>query len=876
MKRRSHRVRNLVAAALGNVWAIVPHKLDAICELLSIRASGYEYEPAEITARIGPPPGPRATPSAAQPARVAVLSIQGTIVPRAADAQRVSGGGLVSAEQIGQALAAAVADPTIRAIVLDMATPGGTVAGVPELAAQVASAAKQKRVVAVANQLMASAGYWIASQATEIVASPSADVGSIGVLAIHQETSKADAADGVTTTVFRSVPFKADINSVEPLTEAARAHIDRQLAATHAQFLEAVATGRRVTVAAVAANFGQGRTLSATEAQAVGMVDRVATLDQVLAELLTTEDTGSGAPPRAAIDNPGATAARPAVSLLESSTMDPRLLTALIRIGAIDVSANADQAAAALQTVLNLRGCSTSATIDEQLAAINATHGIHTAASLAAITAPVSLTPPPPATPSPAGTASAAPAAGLGAGDITAMVRLAPLSAAQQLDLMAELAPQAGTITTAQVIARINTASAAANPPAGPRVEITSNSRDNLATAARDAILARAWENDLPAQIWDPRAQDQVDWRPAARHASGLRRLPALARRCLIEGGIPALTVDALEDSQIARLIVGANPQEFGIAANEGMYNVTGMFSNILYDAANVMLRRSYMEANTTFDVWMKRGQDISDFRTVHRVIGGELPDPQAIPENGEFQETTIADGRESYKLDVWGERFSVTWQTIVNDQLGAFTEIPMKQGRAMRRKQNRLAYQVLKDNPTMSDTGALFNSTAVTTAGGHNNTAGSLGDPSVADLNTLYSKMAQAPGLSTGVFLGLEPSWIIVPPALRGVTLELLGSTANPAASGNSGVRNIWENNLKPVVDVELSAAATGGSDTAYYVAADWRDCDTLEFAYLSGMSAPAFDSQPDFRRLGIAFRVYIAFAVKAIDWRGLQRVTS
>lgn len=861
MRRRAHRVRNLVAAALGNVWAIVPQKLDAICELLSVRASGYEYEPAEISARIGPPPGPRSTPSAAAPARVAVLSIQGTIVPRAADATRVSGGGLVSAEQIGQALAAAVADPSITAIVLDMATPGGTVAGVPELAAQVRSAAKQKTVIAVANQLMASAGYWIASQAGQIVASPSADVGSIGVLAIHQETSKADAESGVTTTVFRSVPFKADINSVEPLTESARVHIERQLADVHQQFVAAVADGRGVTPAVVATQFGQGRTVSAAEALAAGMVDRIATLDQVLAELLTSENTGSGAPPRAGGNSLGATAARPAVSLMECSTMDPRLLTALIRIGAIDVSASAEQAQAALSAVLGMRGCKAGATVDEQLAALSATAGVLVAAVPPALTPP-----PPPAAPAPAA------AAGIGAADITAMVRIAPLTPAAQMDLLAELAPQAGTITTAQVISRINSVSAAANPPAGPRVEITRDSRDNLVTAARDAILVRAWEHNLPAQIWDSRTQEEVDWRPAARHATALRRLPALARRCMIEGGVPAIAVDNLEDSQIARLVMGANPQEFGLQANEGMYNVTGMFSNILYDAANVMLRRSYAEANTTFDAWMKRAADINDFRTVHRVIGGELPDPQAVPENGEFSETTIADGRESYKLDVWGERFSIAWQTILNDQLGAFTEIPMKQGRAMRRKQNRLAYQVLKDNPTMSDTGALFNSTAVTSTGGHANLTSGAGSPSVATLNSLYSKMAQAPGLNTGVFLGLEPAYIIAPPALRGTVLNLLQSNADPA-SNNANSRNIWENNLKPVIDVELSAASTSGSDTAWYLASDWRDCDTIEYAYLSGMASPAFDSQPDFRRLGIAFRVYIAFAVKAIDWRGLQR---
>jgi len=137
-----------------------------------------------------------------------------------------------------------------------------------------------------------------------------------------------------------------------------------------------------------------------------------------------------------------------------------------------------------------------------------------------------------------------------------------------------------------------------------------------------------------------------------------------------------------------------------------------------------------------------------------------------------------------------------------------------------------------------------------------------------------LYAAHAEAPGLNTTVRLNLQPSWIIVPPALRGTTLELLGSTSNPASS-NAGVVNIWQNGLRPVIDVELSTAA-GGGNGVYYTATDWRDCEHIEYAYLRGMNGPAFDSAQDFKRLGIMFRVYIAFATKAIDWRGLQRVES
>jgi hypothetical protein len=71
----------------------------------------------------------------------------------------------------------------------------------------------------------------------------------------------------------------------------------------------------------------------------------------------------------------------------------------------------------------------------------------------------------------------------------------------------------------------------------------------------------------------------------------------------------------------------------------------------------------------------------------------------------------------------------------------------------------------------------------------------------------------------------------------------------------------------------VELSAAATGGSDTSWYLAASNTAVDTVEYAYLQGLETPAFERQTMFDRLAIAFRVYQCFAAKAIDYRGLYK---
>lgn len=112
---------------------------------------------------------------------VATVSINGPIVRKPDIFARVLMGATDS-EEIDAALREASSRPDIKAVFLDTDSPGGTVAGTPELAAAFASLDKQKPVYAFSSSLMASAAYWIASQARAIYATPSAQVGSIDVV----------------------------------------------------------------------------------------------------------------------------------------------------------------------------------------------------------------------------------------------------------------------------------------------------------------------------------------------------------------------------------------------------------------------------------------------------------------------------------------------------------------------------------------------------------------------------------------------------------------------------------------------------------------------------------------------------------------------
>ncbi len=231
--------------------------------------------------RVDHPDLAAAAPAPAAAHGVQVLPLQGALSNR----------GYRSMADFRARLQAARTNPDIGAIVLDVDSPGGTVAGTPETAALVAQVAQEKRVVAVVDTLCASAAYWIASQASEIVMTPSAEIGSIGVLAVHMDISELLKNMGVTATVFRSVANKADLNPLEPLSPGASDHVNSEIAAVHQDFVRAVAAGRGASLAKVSDQFGKGRTVRAEQAVKLGMADRIGSLSDALANVRTKAGT---------------------------------------------------------------------------------------------------------------------------------------------------------------------------------------------------------------------------------------------------------------------------------------------------------------------------------------------------------------------------------------------------------------------------------------------------------------------------------------------------------------------------------------------------------------------------------------------------------
>ncbi|WP_300319245.1 S49 family peptidase [Accumulibacter sp.] len=210
------------------------------------------------------------------------IPLYGVITQRGNMVDDVSGPGSVSTQQFAAALRQALADASVSQILIDIDSPGGSVYCVSELADEIAAARAQKPVVAIANSMAASAAHWIGCSASEFYVTPGGKVGSIDVWQAHFDYSLAFAAEGIQPTLISAGKYKVEGNPYVPLDEEAQGFMQSRVDDYYATFTKAVARGRGVPIAQVREGMGQGRVLGGDAAQAQGMIDGVATFDDVV------------------------------------------------------------------------------------------------------------------------------------------------------------------------------------------------------------------------------------------------------------------------------------------------------------------------------------------------------------------------------------------------------------------------------------------------------------------------------------------------------------------------------------------------------------------------------------------------------------------
>lgn len=281
---------HLIRYALSQPWAIEQSKLDEILALMARRMDGHRLTAEEIREVVGEDMDRNqakveaAAAGRARSGSVAVVPILGTIFHRAATLEESSGG--TSTRAIKASLDAAAKDDEVGTILLDVDSTGGGADGVQELADDIYRARESKRIVALADVTMASAAYWLASQAHEIVGTPSSRTGSIGVFGLHEDLSERAKMLGVKLTIVSRGKYKTEGNPFEPLSDEAKEFFQKQVDTTYDNFVGAVARGRGVSVSAVKSGFGEGRALLAKDAKKAGIIDRIATREETIGQLV--------------------------------------------------------------------------------------------------------------------------------------------------------------------------------------------------------------------------------------------------------------------------------------------------------------------------------------------------------------------------------------------------------------------------------------------------------------------------------------------------------------------------------------------------------------------------------------------------------------
>ncbi len=262
---------HILAAIQGEQWAITQDGLNQIIAIAQQGHGDLEAVAAKLGNRL-----PQ-TNTVQNRDGVAVVPVIGPIFRYANILSQVSGA--TSIDLLARDFSAALADPAISAIVLEIDSPGGMTAGVSEFAGMVRSAAPVKPVIAYVSNLGASAGYWIAAAAKEIVVADTAMLGSIGTVMRVSIAKDSGAVEIVSS--------QSPLKRPDPATAAGRAQMQKLVDASAQVFVEAVASYRGTTADKVLSGFGQGDLLMGRAAVAAGMADRLGSLESVIKQYST-------------------------------------------------------------------------------------------------------------------------------------------------------------------------------------------------------------------------------------------------------------------------------------------------------------------------------------------------------------------------------------------------------------------------------------------------------------------------------------------------------------------------------------------------------------------------------------------------------------
>ncbi|SIS98415.1 head maturation protease, ClpP-related [Paracoccus saliphilus] len=282
-------------------------------------------------------------------------------------------------------------------------------------------------------------------------------------------------------------------------------------------------------------------------------------------------------------------------------------------------------------------------------------------------------------------------------------------------------------------------------------------------------------------------------------------------------------------------------------------------FAYVTTEVMNRSLLAAYQRRNASWQMVTGTPLTATDFRELHSVrFGGDFS-LKPVQENGEYQSATLADEAEGLKVERRGRTIKLTFEAVVNDDMGAFQRIPTEFAMAARTMESAMVWSLIRNNAKLkSDGKALFHAD-------HNNlgTAGVINAANVAKARKAMWEQRVFGSTDKDDFMQVEPDRLIVPPALELVALQF-ATTVTPNKDGDV---NPYKSSLQPSVVANLGAAA-GGSDTAWYLVSS--DLPPIAHAYLEGYNAPTVQTIEGMNPDAVVMNARHIFGAAAVEFRG------
>lgn len=306
--------------------------------------------------------------------------------------------------------------------------------------------------------------------------------------------------------------------------------------------------------------------------------------------------------------------------------------------------------------------------------------------------------------------------------------------------------------------------------------------------------------------------------------------------------------------------------EEFLVAGNADIRGLNAMriaeralstsdFPIILGNTVNRTLRTAYEMAPRTFMPICRRGS-AKDFKEMTRAqLSGLVESFDKIAEGGEYKAATMAEGKEAYKVAKYGKIIPITWETLVNDDMDAFSRIPTAIANKAAQKQSDIVWGIITANAAMSDGVALFHNT-------HGNLAGTAAAINTTSMPLARAAMRKQKGLE-GDYINVNPKYLVVGPDKETEAQQLVQAIIMATKTADT---NVFRGTLEIIVEPRL----TGNQ---WYLIADPNAIDTIEYAFLDGEAELFTEVKNGFEVDGMQVKARMVFGAKAIDWRGMYK---